>query len=81
MTHEHIQDDCRRIIDEMCERMGEDMTSPHCRELMKHVEDCPDCKAYLQSLKKTVKVFHESKVSLPLEVQNQLLSTLLAHRG
>jgi hypothetical protein len=48
---------CRDIFRHICENLDENMDSPECREIRKHMDDCPDCVAYLDSLKKTVRLY------------------------
>ncbi len=49
--------DCRKVYRRICENLDKGLDSPQCREIKKHLEKCPDCLAYLDSLKKTVLLY------------------------
>ncbi len=72
---------CYKVVTEVCERLGEDMTSPHCRELMHHIEGCPECKAYLESLKKTVRVYQKSRTEIPPGLEERMLALITRGGG
>lgn len=48
---------CRQVYQHICEHLDEDLSSPRCRRIRQHIEGCPDCKEYLESLKKTVVLY------------------------
>ena len=49
--------ECIKKLEEICDRLGEDLDSEKCREIKKHLEDCPNCCAYIDTLKKTVELY------------------------
>ena len=48
---------CRKVYRHICENLDQNLDSPQCREIKKHLESCPDCLAYLDSLKKTIRFY------------------------
>jgi hypothetical protein len=48
---------CGRVFRHMCDTLGADMNSPECRAMRAHVTQCPNCTAYLASLRKTVQLY------------------------
>ena len=48
---------CRKVYRRICENLDQGLDSPECREIKRHLEQCPDCLAYLDSLKKTVLLY------------------------
>lgn len=61
------------ILKHVCENLDQNLDSPECRRIKKHLERCPSCAAYLDSLKKTVSLYkHQSSPTLPEEVRTQL---------
>ncbi|RMH78239.1 MAG: hypothetical protein D6681_20310 [Calditrichaeota bacterium] len=68
----------KKIVDELCNYLGYDFDSPMCKELHEHVQNCPECRAYIESIKKTVKICQTVyKVEpLPEEVKQELLRKL-----
>lgn len=52
---------CKSVYEYICENLDADMNSPRCRKIKKHLEECPDCTAYLDSLKKTIILYRAEK--------------------
>jgi Putative zinc-finger len=48
---------CRSIFRFICENLDNDLNSPECRNIKKHIAACKNCSAYLQSLKKTILLY------------------------
>ena len=48
---------CVDVAEHICENLDYKLNSRKCREIKNHLEDCPNCSAYLDSLKKTVKLY------------------------
>lgn len=48
---------CKRVYEYICENLDADMKSAKCRAIKRHLEACPDCDAYLDSLKKTILLY------------------------
>jgi hypothetical protein len=68
---------CRDIFRHICVNLDQELDSPECRSIRKHIEDCPDCVAYLDSLKKTVKLYREyPNPTVPAKVRRRLFVTL-----
>ena len=68
--------------DFLCDFLEEDIDSPLCRELKEHMEDCPDCRANVETVKQTVKLYRKSSPARPLsaDVKKQLISSLMSGR-
>jgi len=48
---------CLDVYLHVCEDLDRRLGTRRCREIRRHLEACPDCRAYLESLKSTVAVF------------------------
>lgn len=48
---------CTDVYLHICDNLDQDINSPRCRQIKKHLATCPDCRAYLDSLKKTVALY------------------------
>ncbi|GAB4337577.1 MAG: hypothetical protein Kow0037_20550 [Calditrichia bacterium] len=68
----------KKLIDELCDYLGEDLENPMCQELLEHVQQCDSCREYIESIKITVSVCKETAKPEPLpeELKNNLLKTL-----
>jgi hypothetical protein len=68
----------KKVLNELCSYLGEDLDNPMCQELIQHVEECPDCRFYLDTVKMTVHVFQKTHPTTPVpnDVKENLLKTL-----
>ncbi len=71
--HDHNQ-----RIKELCDIMGEDLDAPSCQEVLEHLNTCPTCKVYYDTVKKTVLLCKEVDCAekIPTDVNNRLLKIL-----
>ncbi|HTY35774.1 MAG TPA: zf-HC2 domain-containing protein [Bacteroidota bacterium] len=68
---------CPEILDHICEELDTKISSAKCREIKRHLSECPNCTAYLDSLKKTItlyKTYPGRKV--PQKARKQLFAVL-----
>jgi predicted anti-sigma-YlaC factor YlaD len=48
---------CTEAYRFICDNLDENIRSARCRAIRRHIESCPNCKAYLDSIKKTVTLY------------------------
>lgn len=68
----------KKIVEQICDFMGEDFDSPACKEVADHLKTCPTCRIYFDTVKKTVTLCREmddNKV-IPKDVNNRLYKVL-----
>jgi predicted anti-sigma-YlaC factor YlaD len=64
---------CKGVYHYICENLDADVNSPKCREIKRHLDSCPDCSAYLDSLKKTILLYkRQSGPSVPMQTHRHL---------
>ena len=69
--------DCIKNIEEICSQLGEDLDSEKCKEIKAHLNDCPDCCAYVDTITKTVKIYKDlPDKEVPDEVHKRLWKVL-----
>jgi len=58
--------------------MGEDLNDPACLEMQEHINKCPTCKVYYDTIKKTVLLCRENdcQEELPNDVNRRLMKVL-----
>ena len=56
--HEHINE---KLFSQVCDHLGDDINSPMCKEIKEHLENCPDCTMYIDSIKKAVLMCKENE--------------------
>ncbi|NIQ06737.1 MAG: hypothetical protein GWO20_13715 [Candidatus Korarchaeota archaeon] len=64
-----------RILN-ICTELGEDMDSPNCKAVREYVKSCPNCEAFVDSVKKTIKLYQVYIPEYSDEVRKKLFRTL-----
>ncbi|MDZ7294330.1 MAG: zf-HC2 domain-containing protein [candidate division KSB1 bacterium] len=68
---------CLHKLDEICAALDEELDSEQCRMIRAHLEECPQCCAVVDSLRKTVRLFQcLPKADVPEEVDLRLWKVL-----
>lgn len=66
----------RERVLKICAELGEDIDSPACKALHEYVKSCPNCQAFVDSVKKTIKLYQTYQPKYSDEVHKRLLKTL-----
>jgi len=48
---------CSSVLDHICNELDTKISSRKCQEIRRHLARCPNCTAYLDSLKKTIRLY------------------------
>ena len=68
---------CHDVLNHICEELDTKLTSAKCRELKRHLEGCPNCTAYLDSLRKTISLYSSTpNPRLPQKAREKLFALL-----
>jgi hypothetical protein len=68
---------CHEVLNHICEELDTKLTSAKCRELKRHLEHCPNCTAYLDSLRKTITLYSSTpNPRVPRNARKKLLAVL-----
>ena len=74
--------DCKEVYLHICENLDQDLNSPQCRQIRRHLEECPDCRAYLETLRKTVTLYRVAPTpALSSRITKKLLKSLREEMG
>ncbi|MFQ5709836.1 MAG: hypothetical protein ACE5HO_20470 [bacterium] len=65
----------QRIL-KICEELGEEMDSPACQALHEYIKTCPNCQAFVDSVKKTIKLYQDYSPKYSSEIHKKLFKTL-----
>ncbi len=65
MSEQNIS--CEEVLEHICDNLDEELNSPKCETIRLHINDCPDCFAYLKSLKTTINLYKEYPSPCPSE--------------
>lgn len=67
---------CKEVMNHICDSLGEDLNSPKCINIKVHLENCPSCQKYFDSVESTINFYKKYNVELDDEVHNRLLTVL-----
>lgn len=67
---------CQEVLNYICEHFGDDEDSDRCRALERHLEKCPDCSAYCDSIEKMIGLYRATAPSFSEEARHMLLDSL-----
>jgi hypothetical protein len=68
---------CRRILERICAEAGSPESSPFCREIARHIEECAKCRAQAISLRGTLQVYRcLERKEVPAEIARNLKKAL-----
>ena len=68
---------CLKSIEQICAELGESIDAPLCKEIREHLAECPQCCAYVDSIKKTVHLYRKwIDEDVPEEVDCRLWKVL-----
>ncbi len=74
--HEHK--DCRKLLGSLSEYVDGELDDELCSVLEKHLEDCEDCRIVVDTLRKTVYLYHTTSQaeSIPSDIRQRLYKSL-----
>ncbi len=66
---------CKEAYKFICDNLDQSVDSPECIEIRRHIEECPNCSAYLDSLKKTIGLYRMDPRAqkVPVTVHRRLM--------
>lgn len=74
--HEHKN--CRRLIGSLSEYVDGELSEELCSMLEDHLEDCEDCRIVVDTLRKTVYLYHTTAEieNIPSDIRQRLYKSL-----
>ena len=67
---------CKDVMSHICDSLGEDLNSPKCVDIKAHLEGCPSCQKYFDSVASTITFYKKYNVELGDDGHHRLLSVL-----
>mgnify|MGYP003573330278 CR=1 FL=1 len=78
--HEHKHKDCSYLLGSLSEYVDGALEEQLCEEIERHVADCEDCQIVINTLEKTVYLYHASAMqdppAVPEDVKERLFKRL-----
>lgn len=74
--HEHK--DCKQLLGSLSEYVDGELSDELCEVLEHHMEDCEDCRVVVDTLRKTVYLYHKSAQTeeIPSDIRQRLFKSL-----
>jgi len=65
--------DCQELLEGLSDYIDEDLAEKTCREIENHLKDCPNCQIVVNTLRRTVTLYHEvPPEEIPGDVRKRL---------
>ena len=77
-THKHEDHDCSHLLGSLSDYVDGTLGEEICQEIERHVSECEDCRIVIDTLKKTIYLYHETTEppEIPDEVRSRLFKRL-----
>lgn len=74
----HLHDDCQALLGSLSEYIDGELPAELCREIEKHLEGCDNCRAVLNTTKRTIDLvqFPLPEETVPDDVRERLFKRL-----
>jgi anti-sigma factor (TIGR02949 family) len=74
--HEHK--DCRNLLGSLSEYVDGELSDELCNVLEQHLEECEDCRIVVDTLRKTVYLYHATAQTenIPTDIRQRLFKSL-----
>jgi len=69
-------DSCEEVHEYLCSQFGDDTDSERCRAVLSHLEKCPDCARYCNSIEKMIGLYRAASPSFSEQAKEVLLKSL-----
>lgn len=76
--HNHDHKNCRHLLGTLSEYIDGELSDDLCQMLEEHMQDCQDCRIVVDTLRKTVNIYHASAEIevIPGEIRQRLFKSL-----
>jgi len=75
VEHDHVN--CQELLGQLSDYVDGELEAALCSELEAHLTDCPDCRIMVDTVRKTITLYHtQAADSLPSDVQDRLYRVL-----
>lgn len=81
MAGEHDHSVCRELLGKLSEYIDGELEATLCAELETHLANCPNCRVMVDTVRKTITLYHsQAATELPPGVQDRLYKVLKLER-
>jgi anti-sigma factor (TIGR02949 family) len=77
-TKKHEHKNCRQLLGSLSEYVDGELDEELCNVLEQHLEDCEDCRIVVDTLRKTVYLYHTTTDAedIPADIRQRLYKSL-----
>lgn len=74
----HKHKDCKKLLGSLSEYVDGELDTELCSVLEQHLEDCEDCRIVVDTLRKTVYLYHATAETenIPVDIRQRLYKSL-----
>ena len=77
MSTEHDHASCRELLGQFSDYIDGDLEAALCAEIEAHLTGCPDCQVMIDTMRKTITLYHtQAAAELPSNVEKRLHKVL-----
>ena len=76
-THNHDHGECRKLLKDLSDYVDGELDEALCVEIERHMEECDNCRVVVDTLRKTVLLYHNLPPEpMPVEAEARLFRSL-----
>jgi anti-sigma factor RsiW len=76
-THEHDHGECRKLLKDLSDYVDGELDQALCVEIERHMDECDNCRVVVDTLRKTVLLYHSLPPEpMPVDVEARLFRRL-----
>jgi anti-sigma factor RsiW len=77
VSREHAHAGCQELVSWLSDYIDGDLEAGLCAELELHLADCRNCQVMVDTVRKTITLYHsQASAELPSDVENRLYKVL-----
>lgn len=77
MSTDHAHAECRDLLGQLSDYVDGELEAALCAELEAHLAECPDCTVMVDTVRKTITLYHtQAAAPLPADVEERLYKVL-----
>jgi anti-sigma factor (TIGR02949 family) len=77
MAKRHEHSECRELLDQLTDYVDGELEPGLCAELEAHLAECPNCRVMVDTVRKTITLYHaQAATALPSDVEDRLYKVL-----
>jgi len=76
VSSEHDPLKCRELLSQFSDYIDGELEAALCAELEAHLAECPNCRIMVDTMRKTITLYHSQAADVPSDVKERLYKVL-----